>query len=143
MAQAQMMQGLLDVTAALARHDQMLRGLHNSELFVAPLRGQEAVVSSRMEGTISTLDEVLLLEAEFGHGDNERASRELRSDAVETALYRRAMNTAQAMMQEGRPLSGCSKACTGSCFPLGAGPANRPEPTNTSRTTWANAEAAR
>ena len=102
---ARLMQGLLDATAALARYDQMLRGLHNSELFVAPLRGQEAVVSSRMEGTISTLDEVLQLEAEFGHGDNERASRELRSDAVETALYRRAMNTAQAMMQEGRPLS--------------------------------------
>ena len=102
---ARLMQGLQDATAALARYDQMLRGLHNSELFVAPLRGQEAVVSSRMEGTISTLDEVLLLEAEFGHGDNERASRELRSDAVETALYRRAMNTAQAMMQEGRPLS--------------------------------------
>ena len=79
------MQGLLDATAALARYDQMLRGLHNSGLFVTPLRGQEAVVSSRMEGTISTLDEVLLLEAEFGPGGDERALRELRRAHVAAA----------------------------------------------------------
>ena len=54
---ARLLPSLLNATAALARYDQMLRGLHNSELFLAPLRGQEAVVSSRMEGTISTLDE--------------------------------------------------------------------------------------
>lgn len=49
--------------------------MHNSELFLAPLRGQEAVVSSRMEGIISTLDEILQLEAEFEE-DNERAARD-------------------------------------------------------------------
>ena len=38
--------------------------MHNSEILLAPLRSQEAVVSSRMEGTISTLDEVLRYEAE-------------------------------------------------------------------------------
>ena len=47
---------LLAATDALARYDQMLKGLHNSEIFLAPLRNQEAVISSRMEGTISTLD---------------------------------------------------------------------------------------
>ena len=46
-------------SAALARYDQMLKGMHNSEILLAPLRSQEAVVSSRMEGTVSTLDEVL------------------------------------------------------------------------------------
>ena len=99
-----LMPGLLGATAALARYDQMLRGLHNSELFLAPLRGQEAVVSSRMEGTISTLDEILQLEAEFGD-DDEGASHEFRSDALETALYRRALNTAQLRMEQGQPLS--------------------------------------
>jgi Fic family protein len=99
-----LMPGLLGATAALARYDQMLRGLHNSELFVAPLRGQEAVVSSRMEGTISTLDEILQLEAEFGD-DDESAAQEFRSDAIETALYRRALNTAQSRMEKGQPLS--------------------------------------
>ncbi|RYF50692.1 MAG: Fic family protein [Cytophagaceae bacterium] len=95
---------LVNATAALARYDQMMRGLHNSELFLAPLRGQEAVVSSRMEGTISTLDEILQLEAEFGD-DDEGASHEFRSDAIETALYRRALNTAQYRVEQGQPLS--------------------------------------
>lgn len=99
-----LMPGLLGATAALARYDQMLRGMHNSELFLAPLRGQEAVVSSRMEGTISTLDEILQLEAEFDE-DNEGAAIEFRSDAIETALYRRALNTAQQRMEQGQPLS--------------------------------------
>lgn len=95
---------LLGATAALARYDQMLRGLHNSELFLAPLRGQEAVVSSRMEGTISTLDEILQLEAEFGD-DDAGAALEFRSDAIETALYGRALNTAQLRLEQGQPLT--------------------------------------
>lgn len=101
---ARLMPGLLGATAALARYDQMLRGLHNSELFLAPLRGQEAVVSSRMEGTISTLDEILQLEAEFGD-DDAGAALEFRSDAIETVLYRRALNTAQLRLEQGQPLT--------------------------------------
>ncbi|WP_312917727.1 Fic/DOC family N-terminal domain-containing protein [Stenotrophomonas sp.] len=99
-----LMTPLVKATAALARYDQMMRGLHNSELFLAPLRGQEAVVSSRMEGTISTLDEILELEAEYGD-DDQSAAHEFRSDAIETALYRRALNTAQNRLEQGQPLS--------------------------------------
>jgi Fic family protein len=101
---ARLLPGLLEATAALARYDQMLRGMHNSEIFLAPLRGQEAVISSRMEGTISTLDEILQLQAEFGD-DDEKAASEFRADVIETALYRRALNTAQHQMEEGRPLT--------------------------------------
>lgn len=101
---ARLMPGLLEATAALARYDQMLRGMHNSEIFLAPLRSQEAVISSRMEGTISTLDEILQLQAEFGD-DDEKAAPEFRIDVIETALYRRALNTAQHQMEQGRPLS--------------------------------------
>jgi Fic family protein len=96
---------LLGATAALARYDQMLRSLHNSELFLAPLRGQEAVVSSRMEGTISTLDEILELEAEFGDDNNAEAALQFRSDAIEAALYRRALNTAQQRLEQGQALT--------------------------------------
>ena len=99
-----LMPGLLGATAALARYDQMLRSLHNSELFLAPLRGQEAVVSSRMEGTISTLDEILQVEAEYGE-DDAGAALDYRSDAIETVLYRRALNAAQARLEQGQPLS--------------------------------------
>ena len=45
---------IASASAALARYDQMLKGMHNSEILLAPLRNQEAVVSSRMEGTVST-----------------------------------------------------------------------------------------
>jgi len=95
---------LLAATDALARYDQMLQSMHNNEIFLAPLRNQEAVLSSRMEGTISTMDEVLQLEAEFADPATE-ASDELRSETVETYLYQRALRTAQAQMAEGRPLT--------------------------------------
>lgn len=100
---ARLMPPLLAATDALARYDQMLKGMHNSEIFLAPLRSQEAVISSRMEGTISTMDEILLLEAEYG--DEVSAETEARSDGVETYLYQRSLRTAQQQMQEGRPLS--------------------------------------
>ena len=99
----QLLPALLAATEALARYDQMLQGLHNSEVFLAPLRSQEAVVSSRMEGTISTMDEILQLDAEYL--DDAEAPREFRWDAVETLLYRRALNAAQEQLEEGRPLS--------------------------------------
>ncbi len=100
----QLLPALLEATDALARYDQMLQSMHNSEIFLAPLRGQEAVVSSRMEGTISTMDEIFQLEAEYGD-DGEDAVWEFRSDVIETALYRRALNTAQRQLEEGRPFS--------------------------------------
>lgn len=97
------MPALLAATDALARYDQALRTLHNSEIFLAPLRNQEALVSSRMEGTISTMDEILQLEAAMD--EDADAAGEYRSEALETLLYQRALRTAQAQMQEGRPLT--------------------------------------
>lgn len=90
--------------AALARYDQMLKSMHSSDILLAPLRSQEAVVSSRMEGTVSTLDEVLRLEAEQ-EDDEDLAQRDARSEAVEVYLYSRAMRIAQASLKEGAPLS--------------------------------------
>lgn len=118
--------GMLAATDALARYDQMLKGMHNSELFLAPLRGQEAVISSRMEGTISTLDEILQLEAEFGE-DDEGAAAEYRSDVIETILYRRALNTAQFSIERGQPLSeALIKSVHRQLLSLGRGAARSP-----------------
>ena len=97
------MPGLLGATDALARYDQVLKSMHNSSIFLAPLRSQEAVISSRMEGTISTMDEILQLEAEYE--ENGDAASEYRSDAVETWLHQSALLSAQNAMKEGRPLS--------------------------------------
>ena len=75
-----------EAAAAISRYDQMLASMHNSEILLAPLRNQEAVVSSRMEGTIEA----------FQHA---------RSEAVETFLYTRAMRRIQREIEAGRPLS--------------------------------------
>lgn len=95
---------IASASAALARYDQMLKGMHNSEILLAPLRNQEAVVSSRMEGTVSTLDEVLRYEADQeesgdGHGGH------YRNEAIEVFLYGRALTAAQRSIEQGAPLS--------------------------------------
>lgn len=69
-----MIESLLKATDSLARYDQMLKGMHNSEILLAPLRNQEAVISSRMEGTISTMDEILQYQAEYVDDEASRRS---------------------------------------------------------------------
>lgn len=49
--------------AALARYDGLLRGIPNPEVMLSPLTTQEAVLSSKIEGTQATVDEVLQQEA--------------------------------------------------------------------------------
>ena len=95
---------LSNAAAALARYDQMLRGMHDSGILLAPLRSQEAVVSSRMEGTVSTLDEVLRYEADQEDEENPRTDR-YRSEAIEVYLYSRALRAAQAAVKDGAPIS--------------------------------------
>ncbi len=99
---AKIMPALLSATTAIARFDQMLKNMHNSEILLSPLRNQEAVISSRMEGTISTMDEILQYEADYPDGEH---SEQVRSDIVETVLYQRALKNAQKAMKAGYPLS--------------------------------------
>ena len=94
---------LLKATDALARYDQMLKNMHNSEILLAPLRNQEAVISSRIEGTISTMDEILKFEADSDR--NLEETKNVRSEVFETVLYQRALLNAQKAMIEGYPLS--------------------------------------
>ncbi len=49
--------------AALARYDGLLQGIPNATVMLSPLTTQEAVLSSRIEGTQATMDEVLEHEA--------------------------------------------------------------------------------
>lgn len=94
---------LLQATSAISRYDQMLKNMHNSEILLAPLRNQEAVISSRMEGTISTMDEILKYTADES-GDASSIPN-YRSDVIETILYQRALNNAQNAMIDGYSLS--------------------------------------
>lgn len=98
----QILSALLGATNAIARYDQMLKNMHNSEILLAPLRNQEAVISSRMEGTVSTMDEILQYEADY---PEDEYSADVRSDIIETVLYQRTLKNAQKAMEEGYPLS--------------------------------------
>lgn len=95
---------LLKATDAIARYDQMLKNMHNSEILLAPLRNQEAVISSRMEGTVSTMDEILKYEAD--HQSDESGNIEsVRSEVIETILYQRSLKMAQDALIDGYPIS--------------------------------------
>lgn len=98
-----LMAPLVRATDAIARFDQMLKNMHNSEILLAPLRNQEAVISSRMEGTISTMDEILKFEADYDDGLD--GTQNTRSEVIETFLYQRTLKTAQKAIEEGQPLS--------------------------------------
>lgn len=93
---------LTEALQQLTRYDERLRHIPNSELLLAPLRQRDAVVSSRMEGTISTLEEVLRLEA--GTSANRREGT-ARNDTIEVALYARALRQAEKQMSEGYEIS--------------------------------------
>lgn len=94
---------LIRATDAIARYDQMLKNMHNSEILLAPLRNQEAVISSRIEGTISTMDEILKYEADQEHKDSEHSN--VRSDIIETILYQRALKATQEALNDGYTFS--------------------------------------
>lgn len=93
-----------DAASALARYDARMAGLVNSDLLLAPLQRQDAVTSSRMEGTISTIEELYRIEAEEDAGSVD-PYKEARNDDIETFLYSRALRNAQKALAEGAPLS--------------------------------------
>ncbi len=84
--------------AALARYDGMLQTLPNPAVLLSPITVNEAVLSSRIEGTQATLDEVL----EFDAGIQPPEAR--RGDIEEISNYRVAVQIAEAALAE-RPLS--------------------------------------
>ena len=91
---------LLGPTAgAVARYDGTLSAIPNPEVLLAPLTTQEAVLSSRIEGTQTTFEEVLGFEA-----GREPESPERREDIHEVLNYRSAMRQAKRQLEK-LPLS--------------------------------------
>lgn len=82
--------------AALARYDGTLSAIPNANLLLGPLTTQEAVLSSRIEGTQATMGEVLEYEAE---GDSKDLPVERKNDINEVLNYRRAMWIAVDLLQ--------------------------------------------
>ncbi|MCD4748429.1 MAG: Fic family protein [Thermoanaerobaculales bacterium] len=79
--------------AAVARYDGMLAAIPNPSVLLAPLSTQEAVLSSRIEGTQTTMGEVLEFEAE-----REVSSSERHDDIHEVLNYRAAMREAELQL---------------------------------------------
>lgn len=74
-----------DARDRLSKFDGLLQGIPNPNVLLSPLTTQEAVVSSKIEGTQATLEEVLQFEADPKHLD------EKKDDILEVLNYRRAM----------------------------------------------------
>jgi Fic family protein len=79
--------------AAVARYDGMLAAVPNPDVLLSPLTTQEAVLSSRIEGTQATMGEVLEFEA-----GQEAISPERREDIQEVLNYRAAMREAERLL---------------------------------------------
>ncbi|MCB1213046.1 MAG: Fic family protein, partial [Chlamydiia bacterium] len=88
-----------EANAALARYDGLLHGMINPEILLSPLTLNEAVLSSRIEGTNATNSEVLEFEAgtEF---DPEKTN-----DIQEIKNYRQALLAAEVALEQGRSIS--------------------------------------
>ena len=84
--------------ASLARYDGLLQGIVNASVLLSPLTNNEAVLSSKIEGTQATVDEVLEYEAgmEFGGEKIE--------DIQEVVNYRKALMLGKEALAE-RPIT--------------------------------------
>ena len=81
--------------AALARHDGMSAGVVNPRLLLSPLLTREAVLSSKIEGTQTSVDEVLEYEAGI------RPPKERYDDLQEVVNYRSALRQAAKAVRTG------------------------------------------
>ena len=82
----------------LGRYDGFLSSMTNHETLLSPLFTQEAVLSSRIEGTQSTLTEVL--EFEGYDGKQKGLSEEKKQDIREVLNYRYALTHAIKRLEE-------------------------------------------
>jgi Fic family protein len=84
--------------AALARYDGLLQGIVNASVLLSPLTNSEAVLSSKIEGTQATVDEVLEYEAGMEFAGDKIA------DIQEVVNYRKTLMLAKEELAA-RPIS--------------------------------------
>ena len=83
--------------AAVAAYQGTLFGVPNTNVLLSPLASQEAVLSNRIEGTITTLTEVLTFEAQGASADQ---STPAAANAYEVLNYRVALFRAIELLDE-------------------------------------------
>lgn len=87
-----------DTRAKLGRLNEGVGSLPSSQLFLRPFQKREAVLSSRIEGTVTTLDEAFV-------NDTVETEEELVDDAREVRNYERALHSGVGALADGRPLN--------------------------------------
>lgn len=86
--------------AAIAKYEGVMQTIPNPDVLLSPLTLQEAVLSSRIEGTQATLGEVLEYEAKKSKDESTAKN----ADIKEVQNYRKAIKTGKSLMDE-LPLS--------------------------------------
>lgn len=88
-----------EANSKLAEYSGLLQGIVNPAVMLSPLTQQEAVLSSKIEGTQATVEEVLMREAgqKFDSHKNE--------DINEILNYRKALMLSQDYLKDGRPIT--------------------------------------
>ncbi len=89
---------LAETRARLGRLNEGVRSLPSPELFLRPFQKREAVLSSRIEGTVTTLEEAFVNAAVA-------ADEQLVDDDREVANYERALRTGVEALATGRALN--------------------------------------
>jgi Fic family protein len=89
-----------EASAALAYYNGVLESIINPAIFLSPLETKEAVLSSRIEGTITTVDEVLKYEVNL---KPESLSKE--TDIIEVLNYRKATRSAKEWLRRDLPFN--------------------------------------
>lgn len=88
-----------EANSKLAEYNGLLQGIINPAVMLSPLTQQEAVLSSKIEGTQATVEEVL--EREAGQKFDEQKNE----DINEILNYRRALRLSQEHLSDGRPIT--------------------------------------
>lgn len=89
-----------EASAALAYYNGILGSIINPSIFLSPLETKEAVLSSRIEGTITTVDEVLKFEVDLKPDSISR-----QNDIMEVLNYRKATRAAREWLLKGLPFN--------------------------------------
>lgn len=89
-----------EASAALAYYNGILEAIVNPSIFLTPLETKEAVLSSRIEGTITTVDEVLKFEVDLKPDSISR-----QNDIIEVLNYRKATRAATEWLKNKLPFN--------------------------------------
>lgn len=88
-----------EANSKLAEYSGLLQGIVNPAVMLSPLTQQEAVLSSKIEGTQATVEEVLEREA------GQRFDQRKNEDINEVLNYRKALMLSQEHLKDGRPIT--------------------------------------